>query len=156
MRKSRFLITLLSVAALVFSFTGGAASAQSDVDDPGEVEAGRVVFETNCAGCHGANGEGSDIGRPLTDIATQADRAQHIESVTNGRNNMPAFGDRLNDADISAAVSFVRLEFATAAEPAELAVTGVSSWQLALGGLALVMAGFAAHVLGRRWSTGAA
>lgn len=156
MRSSRFLITVLGAAALIFSFTGGAASAQDDVDDPAQVEAGRMIFETNCAGCHGANGEGSDIGRPLTDIASQGERSRHIESVTNGRNNMPAFGDRLEEADISAAVSFVRLEFATAAEPAELAVTGASSWQLALGGLTLLMAGLAAHLVGRRWSTSVA
>lgn len=151
MHKTRFLITLVGVAALVFSVTGGAASAQADVDDPSQIEAGRMIFETNCAGCHGAAGEGSDVGRPLTDIASQGERARHIESVTNGRNNMPAFGDRLDEADISAAVSFVRLEFATPAEP-ELAVTGVSSSQLALGGVALLLAGLAVQILGRRRS----
>lgn len=152
MRNSRFLLAVLGVAALVLSFTGGTASAQADVDDPAEVDAGRVVYEANCSGCHGAEGEGSDVGRPLTDIATQGERSRHVETVTNGRNNMPAFGGSLDEAEVSAVVSFVRLEFATPQE-AELAVTGVYSTPLALAGLGLLLAGFTAHLLGRRWST---
>jgi mono/diheme cytochrome c family protein len=151
MRNSRFLLAVLGVAALILSVTGGAASAQSDVDDPAEVEAGRMVYEANCSGCHGAEGQGSDVGRSLTDIATQGERSRHIETVTNGRNTMPAFGGSLDETEVSAVVSFVRLEFATPQE-AELAVTGTHSTPLAFAGLALLLAGFGAHALGRRWS----
>lgn len=151
MRNSRFLLAVLGLAALILSVTGGAVSAQSDVDDPAEVEAGRVVYESNCSGCHGDAGQGSDVGRPLTDIATQGERSRHIETVTNGRNNMPAFGGSLDEAEVSAVVSFVRLEFATPQE-AELAVTGVYSAPLALAGLGLLLAGFGAHFVGRRWA----
>ena len=152
MRNSRFLFAVLGVAALVLSFTGGPVGAQSDVDDPAEVDAGRAIFEANCSGCHGAMGEGSDVGRPLTDIATQGERSRHIETVTNGRNNMPAFGGSLDEAEVSAVVSFVRLEFATPQE-AELAVTGVYSAPLAFAGIGLLLAGLMLHVAGRRWST---
>lgn len=104
-------------------------SAMSATDDPALVAAGMAVFASNCAGCHGANGEGSDRGRPLTGIAEQEpDRLVHIGSVANGKGNMPAFGDRLSAADLDAVIAYSRLTFLAAeveeaaSDPAVLAM----------------------------------
>ena len=62
--------------------------------------AGRTVFETNCAACHGVDGKGNPlVGAPnLTDDVWLygGDPATLKATITAGRNGqMPAFGDRL-------------------------------------------------------------
>ena len=62
--------------------------------------AGRTVFETNCAACHGVDGKGNPlVGAPnLTDDVWLygGDPATLNATITAGRNGqMPAFGDRL-------------------------------------------------------------
>ena len=146
------LVSLFAGFCLVLLSFAGPAAAQG-ADDPAEVEAGQVVFEANCASCHSADGTGSQTGRPLTDVATEADRSVHIESVTNGKGGMPAFGERLITDEISAAVSYVRLSFVSqAAEPApepepaeepELARTGVETPVLLVAGGLLLTLGVA-------------
>lgn len=122
------LVWLATAAALLFTFD--VASAQGGVDDPAQIEAGMALFESNCVSCHTSEGTGSSAGRPLTDIAVeQPDRAVHVESVTNGKGNMPAWGATLSAEEIDSVVSYVRLGFVSetaAEEPAaeELAVTG--------------------------------
>lgn len=108
---------LVALAALFV--LAAPVGAQSDTDDPAQVAEGMVIFESNCAGCHGADGTGN-TGRDLTDIALeQPDRSVHITSVTEGIRNMPAFGERLSADEIDAVVSYVRLEFASAQDDAE-------------------------------------
>lgn len=151
-------IVWTAVIALAMVLGGvSAASAQSGEDDPAQVAAGQTVYEMSCAGCHSEDGTGvAGLGRPLTGIADQGDRATHIESITNGKGNMPAFGERLEAGDIEAAASYVRLTFvAEAAEEAaaeeeaateetaseELAKTGVETPALAIAGLTMLAAG---------------
>jgi cytochrome c oxidase cbb3-type subunit 3 len=77
---------------------------------------GREVYTTNCARCHGADGQShTSMGEmteapDLTDPAWQSRRgtARMISSVTNGRGEMPAFGRKLSKSDIAAAVAYVR------------------------------------------------
>ena len=62
--------------------------------------AGKTVFETNCAACHGVDGKGNPlVGAPnLTDDVWLygGDQASLQQTLTAGRNGqMPAFGDRL-------------------------------------------------------------
>lgn len=159
-RSFAFLSLFFGALAMVVSF---AAPAFAQADDPAEVEAGMAIFEANCAGCHGVDGGGSPTGRPLTDVATEADRSQHIQSVTEGRRGMPAFGDQLSTDEISAAVSYVRIGFASAAaetEPApapaaeepELARTGVETPILLLAGVVLLSLGMVLNRSARRVS----
>ena len=86
------------LVAMAFAlWVAPAAGAQVGADDPAQVEAGRAVFERNCASCHTSEGVGSRAGRPLTDIALEEpDRSVHIDSVTNGKGAMPAFGAALS------------------------------------------------------------
>lgn len=156
--------TLLAMIVGLLSLAQTPASAQSEPDDPALLAAGEAVFTSNCAGCHGVDGMGSNTGRNLTGVAGEADRSVHIMSVTEGKGFMPAFGDMLSDEEIEAAVTYARLTFVAAAEPpaeeapaeeapaaettaeetpaeSELALTGVESHQLAIIGLALLGAG---------------
>ncbi len=146
----RLLGNIAVVTLIVGAFGVATAGAQSATDDPAQVEAGMAVFESNCAGCHGVDGTGSDSGRPLTDVATQEpDRLVHIASVTDGKGNMPAFGASLEADEIDAAVSYVRLTFVSAQEP-ELAVTGRTTSTLLLVSLTALVGGLGMAVASRR------
>lgn len=135
------------VAGLILVLGAGAAGAQNDTDDPALFDAGQAVFEQSCADCHGADGTGSVAGRPLVDIALQQpDRSVHVDSVTNGKGGMPAFGDILTAEEIDAAVTYVRLAFTAAEDTAddeaeELPATGVGTNSLLFVGLGLMLVG---------------
>ena len=145
---TKAMVWIAAIVALLFTFE--TAHAQSD-DDPAQVEAGAEVFAANCSSCHGAEGEGSPVGRPLAGVADENDRARHIETVTDGRGNMPAFGTVLSEDEIESVVSFVRLTFVAQdeggeEEPAdepeeELANTGVESAAGVIAAIALVGGG---------------
>ncbi len=149
------LFSLFGVLCLVLAF---AAPAWAQADDPAEVEAGQAIYESNCAGCHAMDGTGSAAGRPLTDVAGEAERAVHIQSVTEGKGVMPAFGEKLAEEEISAAVSYVRIGFASTpaetpapeADDTELARTGVETPVLLFVGVLLLSIGVAFNRSSRR------
>lgn len=146
----RLVGNIAAITLLVGAFGIANAGAQGATDDPAQVEAGMAVFESNCAGCHGVDGTGSNTGRPLTDIASQEpDRLVHIASVTDGKGNMPAWGPNLEADEIDAAVSYVRLTFVSAQEP-ELAVTGRTTSTLLLVSLTTLVGGLGLATASRR------
>jgi Cu(I)/Ag(I) efflux system periplasmic protein CusF len=71
---------------------------------------GAEIYQTNCASCHGANGEGAKKGIPLiSGHALHHSETEHIKQVTDGEaNKMPAFKDKLSAEQIAEAVKFVR------------------------------------------------
>jgi len=69
---------------------------------PPSQAAGQAVFEANCAGCHGADGTGAvENSRDFTDgeYMRAAAPVAFYQSVTNGKETMPAFKDSLSDED---------------------------------------------------------
>lgn len=74
--------------------------------------AGAVVFEDNCASCHGSNGEGDQfVGAPPLNNAIWlygGDAATIRETVTNSRFGiMPGFNERLPEAQVRAVAAYV-------------------------------------------------
>lgn len=86
-------------------------SASAAAAQPGKIdlEAGKKIFASNCAMCHGAEGKGG-IGPDLTKANFRygrSDTAVH-ESVSKGRpNGMPAFGSQLSGDDLANVAGFV-------------------------------------------------
>jgi mono/diheme cytochrome c family protein len=67
---------------------------------------GHRLFERNCAHCHGDDARG-DEGPSLYDLKKSDARITKL--VTQGiKGEMPAFGTKLNDADIQAIIAFLR------------------------------------------------
>jgi mono/diheme cytochrome c family protein len=74
-----------------------------------------ATFKAKCAGCHGADGGANtpaakalgarDFQSP--DVQKQTD-AQLVDIVTNGKNKMPKYGDKLKDPEIKDLVAYVR------------------------------------------------
>jgi cytochrome c6 len=72
---------------------------------------GEKLFQANCAGCHDRGGNIVRRGKNLKLKTLQKNRLDSLESiaqlVTNGKNNMPAYRDRLNDKEIQAVSIYV-------------------------------------------------
>lgn len=153
------LASMIALAGLLLFTVGspGQAAAQG-ADDPAQVAAGQAIFEMSCAGCHAVDGSGvAGLGRPLTGIAAQGDRATHVGSVTNGKGGMPAFDERLTMDEIDQAVSYVRLTFveqAAESAPTELALTGINSTGFAIVGVSMLAGGLQLVVWSRRRGEG--
>ena len=98
-----------SVAAYVYSLTHPDYSTPENVD---RIEAGREVFLTTCAACHGEDAEGKrDVGAPnLTDSywVYGGDLDTIIASVHGGRQgHMPTWDERLTRAEIRTLALYV-------------------------------------------------
>tara|TARA_R110002072_G_scaffold21902_6_gene77222 strand:+ start:14888 stop:16024 length:1137 start_codon:yes stop_codon:yes gene_type:complete len=71
---------------------------------------GEKIYNTQCAACHQAKGQGIEGMFPALDgspVATGA-AADHINMVLKGKNLMPAFKDQMSDAELSAVITFER------------------------------------------------
>lgn len=97
---------LTAALFLTLASTGFAAADEA---------AGKNIFSTKCAICHGPNGDGnSPIGKTLNvpDLhSAQAQKMTQVEMkaiVENGKNKMPAFKDSLTDTQIGQVVDYVR------------------------------------------------
>jgi quinohemoprotein ethanol dehydrogenase len=73
----------------------------------GDAAAGRVVFENNCATCHGSLGTGGNGGPDLTSIPSAKRLANVVTQVTNGGNGMPAFSSILTKQQIADVAAYV-------------------------------------------------
>jgi len=75
---------------------------------------GKQMFDTNCAACHMADGNGNPTmgvpaiaGGPIPN----GPLAAHISLVLHGKGIMPAWGNVLNDADLAAVITYERNAF---------------------------------------------
>lgn len=73
---------------------------------------GEVVYQANCAACHGATGAGiPGVFPPMTNNSiVNGDAAAHIDVVMNGRSGtaMAAYKAQLSDVDLAAVITFER------------------------------------------------
>ena len=90
---------------------------QADNKTAGVERDARSIFEGKCATCHGKDGRAKTFkakfnkARDLTDAAWQASVSDEriYNSIANGRGKkMPAFGEKLSQAEIESLVSHVR------------------------------------------------
>lgn len=109
----------LLAAALAVALVLGACSdpeppqvpAGPDGQPDPQLVLGRDVYGSNCANCHGAEGEGGR-GNRINDgrlLEKYADIDDQVEVIVNGKGNgMPAWGDRLSAEEIDAVVAYTR------------------------------------------------
>lgn len=94
---------------VAFRPTGdGSGSGGGDAeDDEDEALSGEEIYEQRCASCHGGGGEGGS-GVALEGVADRLSRDEQIDIVTNGRDDMPEWGDNLSPEEIEAVVDYTR------------------------------------------------
>lgn len=83
---------------------GGEAEEETAGGDPA---AGKTVFASNCAGCHGETGEGGAGGPDLREMPLAQTEAGAVQQVTNGGGGMPPFGGQLSEEEISDVAAYV-------------------------------------------------
>ncbi|HXV01429.1 MAG TPA: cytochrome c [Caulobacteraceae bacterium] len=82
-------------------------------------DAAKAAYTTDCSACHQENGQGVSGSFPALagDAFVKGDPAAVIGVVLNGRAAMPPFKADLDDAEIAAAVSYIRSAWGNAAAP---------------------------------------
>lgn len=75
---------------------------------------GADTYKAKCAGCHGADGQPTAIGKKLQapsfkdPAAMKATDEQMIAIIKSGKNKMPAYTGKLTDGQIKALVTHIR------------------------------------------------
>lgn len=97
---------LFAVSALFISLQGTVLAEPPD-------QTGQTIFSHNCATCHSQNGTPTAVGKSLNapDLGSapvqSQTNAQLGQIVSNGKGNMPAFKDKLSQAEIDSLVAYV-------------------------------------------------
>ena len=75
---------------------------------------GADTYKAKCAGCHGADGQATAIGKKLLapsfkdPAVVKASDEQMIAIIKSGKNKMPAYTGKLSDAQIKSVVAHIR------------------------------------------------
>jgi mono/diheme cytochrome c family protein len=94
-----------------------AASPAASVD---ELAAARTNYQKDCESCHAENGEGGPVKTPQKEIKVPSLKSDHAKSrtdeqltkmITAGEEEMPAFKDKMSQAEIADMVKFIRKHF---------------------------------------------
>lgn len=97
---------MLSVIVLVIAIGSCSKKSVPTKETAKEVAIdGALVFASNCARCHGAEGVKDSRTPNLQTIAL--DKAGLVKSITYGKGHMPAFEDKLSVAEISAVADLI-------------------------------------------------
>ena len=87
---------------------------------PDEFAAARANFAKNCVGCHGETGDGGTKKVEGKTLKVPSFKAPHslkdsdkefMEQIHEGGEGMPAFKDKLSEAEMTDLVKFIRKEF---------------------------------------------
>jgi len=106
---------VLSLALLSVVGPRGIA-AQTDIDSRNaDHVSGKLIFTRHCAGCHGPKGKGdgfmmlgpdpANLTRPST---TKKSDMALLETIHEGKSNMPSWKLRLSEEDSRAVLAYIR------------------------------------------------
>lgn len=110
-------VTVWASACGMFALILGLGAARlAGAAAPAAEDPGKKTFEDNCSVCHDEDGSGNTpIGMSLNIPDLRSDDVQKlpdadlINVVTNGKDPMPAFKDKLSADDIKNVVAYVRV-----------------------------------------------
>lgn len=102
-------LVLVGAAVMLVAAAGSLAAQQpaAGAQTPAQ------VYAANCAGCHGATGTPNaamarSMGIPDFATATAPADSVWVRAITSGKGRMPAYGTRLQAAQIRAQVTFIK------------------------------------------------
>ena len=94
---------LAKATARVKASTAAAAAATKLESAPGDVEAGKAVFEARCSGCHADLGKTAGVGPAIVGSTLTTDQIR--DQIKNGKGAMP--GGLATGTDLADVVAFV-------------------------------------------------
>jgi mono/diheme cytochrome c family protein len=97
----------ISFAAAVALWCATAA-AQDQSFPPQQIAAGAEIFARNCSPCHGPRMQDPESAFDLRKFPP-GEHDRFVSSVTNGKNQMPPWGDLLKRDDIEAVWAYVTM-----------------------------------------------
>jgi mono/diheme cytochrome c family protein len=114
MSKAKTVASSLAAVGLALAAAGCTSQANKPAPTAGAIPV-RVLYERNCAQCHGARGEGTQNGTmkvpPLSSGAALTDPDEKLfKQISDGGNGMPPFKYTFDDKQIDDLVRFVREE----------------------------------------------
>jgi mono/diheme cytochrome c family protein len=96
------MFALLAAFAVVFAFSSSLRAQDAS-----------AMFKSKCAGCHGADGTGSAMGKKMgahdftsADVQKMSD-AELTDVITNGKNKMPKYAS-LKPEEVKGLVAYIR------------------------------------------------
>ena len=102
-------VDVLQVVALAAAAVFVVLLFTNEPDNGSATSAGRDVFVTSCAGCHGPDGEGGTGPRLAGEVVEEYPYVDdQLAVVRDGRGSMPSFQDRLTPEQIQAVVDYTR------------------------------------------------
>jgi mono/diheme cytochrome c family protein len=131
MKRISFALTCVAIAlfAAACTETAPTTSTPSTAASPAaptpaasvdQFAAARANYAKNCEGCHGPTGVGGLVKVENKQIKVASLKADHaikhtdeelVKVITGGEEAMPAFKDKLSQAEITDLVRFIRSEF---------------------------------------------
>ena len=90
---------------------------ESEAAASGQSARGMKLFDDKCARCHGADGRGRTVIGGILGVPDFTDEkwwgeekseSRFVNSITNGKGEMPAFGRKLSRREISTLAAYVR------------------------------------------------
>lgn len=98
-------VARLGVALVLFGMIPGSVWAQN---------AGEALYRTKCTLCHGPDGGGSSLGKKMKVHDLRSAEVQKMSDadltyiLSNGKNNMPPFKNKLSAEQIPQVLNYVR------------------------------------------------
>jgi cytochrome c553 len=110
------IFTLVMTLCLLWVTCPSAGSSATKVSNFNADSDVSTLYENKCAKCHGKDGRAKSFAgklkgaRNFTDPKWQSDTSdEHIvNSITNGKKGMPAFGTKLSEAEIASLAGYIR------------------------------------------------
>jgi mono/diheme cytochrome c family protein len=96
----------MMVALIAAMLTAGGAAAQEAAFAPEQIKAGAQIFARNCSPCHGPRMRDPESAFDLRKFPHD-EHDRFVSSVTNGKNQMPPWGDLLKPEQIEALWAYV-------------------------------------------------
>ncbi len=104
MKKVNVAVLTVATALAVVLTLSLSANAQGAPD----------LFKSKCVMCHAADGTGSAVGKKMgahdfttAEVQKMSDAAL-TDTITNGKNNMPKYADKLKPEEIKGLVAYIR------------------------------------------------
>ncbi len=104
----RGLATLAVAVALCCATAATQAQSQDRSFPPQQIAAGAEIFARNCSPCHGSRMQDPESAFDLRKFPP-GEHDRFVRSVTNGKNQMPPWGDLLKSDDIEALWAYVTM-----------------------------------------------